>query len=1243
MHLNPHLKQIFLLFIFFISVTLVEAQEYRSVIQNYLQDSKSKWSLTDKDITNWRITDQYTDKNSGITHAYLHQEIAGIRIFNAVSAMAIKNNRVVSFANRFYPNAAKKANAVNPVLKPDAAILAAAHYLGRQVTAAPVGNIIHDTPDQWEFNTCGIADKAIKVELMYVPVESGFNLAWNVNIKLTGSVDWWNIRIDALTGNFISKNNWTVSCDMGNILRPINTSHNRIIQSQNDKSNTTVNGKSAYNIFPFPIEAPTFGARQVLIDPFDLTASPFGWHDTNGVDGAEYTITRGNNVYAYEDHANMNMPGYSPDGGASLNFDFPLDLTKSPTSNEDAIITNLFYLNNTLHDVVYHNGFDEVSGNFQENNYGKGGLGGDYVNAEAQDGGGTSNANFSTPVDGKNGVMQMYLWPVGAAATLTVNTPMEIAGNYIAVEATFGPGLTIPITSDAVLIIDDTAPTSDGCDNIVNTTEIKGKIVIIDRGSCVFTNKVTAAENAGALAVVMVNNAAGAPFAMPGNGNITIPSVMISQADGDLIKQQLAAGKTVNITLSSSAITNPDRDGSLDNGIVSHEFCHGVSTRLTGGPSNSDCLNNGEEGGEGWSDWLALIMTIEPGDAGINSRGIGTYALNEPVNAQGIRRYPYSTDMNINPETYGYLAQSNEVHDIGEIWAQVLWDMTWKIIDAEGFDPDLYNGNGGNRTAMKLVLEAMKLQPCGPGYLDARDAILSADNVLYNNAHRCMIWEAFAGRGMGVNAKQGSADVAGDEVENFDLPPFCLTAIKAPIASFIADTVYACFGHFIFKDQSTDIPQEWLWNFGDGTTSNDINPVHNYTIPGIYKVKLLVTNTIGQDSTSIIVDYIAPAIPSVSGDTLVCADNAAILTANVVAGNTANWYQNGNLVYTGTTFTTPKLLNNTTFEVEQLKDNPLLHVGPKDNTFGNGSNHHTGFDGRLLFEAYAPFKLKSVLVYALGDSNRTITLYDANDKEIQSVTVEVPGGSSRVTLNFDIPAAGLYSIGNVSQSLYRNNAGAKYPYKIDNVVSIYQSNATNTPLNYYYYFYDWEIQELACTSPQTKYTVDVTPGPVADFSSVVNKLSVTFTDKTTGNPTSWFWDFGDGSTGSILQNPVHLYNADGTYIVTLSVSNGLCTSTLQDTFIVSKSTAVINTNAVFGVNIFPNPASSDVNIQISGTLTGHITIDLTDAIGKLIKSIPVELTNGTTILNTSALSSGIYYLQIKGKEGRVVKKLTLIK
>ena len=188
-----------------------------------------------------------------------------------------------------------------------------------------------------------------------------------------------------------------------------------------------------------PLGSPNDGDRSLVANAADPFASPFGWHDTNGAAGPEFTITRGNNAHAYEDRNDNNVAdaGSAPDGGAGLVFDFPLDLTAPPAASIPAFVTNLFYWNNIVHDVFYGYGFDEASGNFQANNYGKGGNGADYVQAEAQDGSGGNNANFQTNADNGNAGsrprMQMFEWRSTAPNPIDVHPPSAIAGRY------FGP------------------------------------------------------------------------------------------------------------------------------------------------------------------------------------------------------------------------------------------------------------------------------------------------------------------------------------------------------------------------------------------------------------------------------------------------------------------------------------------------------------------------------------------------------------------------------------------------------------------------------------------------------------------------------------------------------------------------------------------------------------------------------------------------------------------------------------
>ena len=93
-------------------------------------------------------------------------------------------------------------------------------------------------------------------------------------------------------------------------------------------------------------------------------------------------------------------------------------------------MTNLFYWVNILHDLYYHYGFDEKSGNFQENNYGRGGAQNDSVQAEAQDGGGVNNANFATPPDGQRPRMQLYLWTMTNPTRDAALVPPSIVHEY---------------------------------------------------------------------------------------------------------------------------------------------------------------------------------------------------------------------------------------------------------------------------------------------------------------------------------------------------------------------------------------------------------------------------------------------------------------------------------------------------------------------------------------------------------------------------------------------------------------------------------------------------------------------------------------------------------------------------------------------------------------------------------------------------------------------------------------------
>ncbi len=589
-----------------------------------------------EDLDDLVVQDDYRTLHNGLRHLFLRQRWQGIEVWNGDIAVHTNGSgELVKLNNGALSRLAKRVNATVPVLSAEAALAAVLRKNG--INDIP-SHLAYDA-EAMEHTYVGAAfsGEPVKVKLVLQPEREKLMLAWNVSHYTPDGTHWWNVRIDALTGQELDRNDWVVSCGADH--------------AHGEEAAPAPAAPNDYNVLPWPVESPIHGSRALRNAPWTDggIASPYGWHDTDGAAGAEYTTTRGNNVRAVEDADNNNTPGYGPTS-ATLDFDHPLNLTLAPSGYQDAAITNLFYWNNLMHDVWYQYGFDEPAGNFQSNNYGRGGAGNDFVNADAQDGSGTDNANFGTPPDGSSPRMQMYRW----------------------------------------------------------------------------------------------------------------------------------------------TYTTPNRDSDLDNGVIAHEYGHGISNRLVGGPSNTSCLGNAEQMGEGWSDYFGLMMTMEAGDLGTDARGIGTYVIGQPVTGGGIRPAPYSTNFGVNSYTYANTNSGvSQPHGIGFVWCTMLWEMTWELINVYGFDPDIYNGTGGNNIAMQLVIDGLKLTPCNPGFVDGRDAILAADVANNGGANQTYIWAAFARRGLGVSANQGSSNSRSDQTEAFNTPVANDIAI-ATIVEPVADLLFEC-------------------------------------------------------------------------------------------------------------------------------------------------------------------------------------------------------------------------------------------------------------------------------------------------------------------------------------------------------------------------------------------------------------------------------------------------------------------
>ncbi|MFT7602900.1 MAG: extracellular elastinolytic metalloproteinase, partial [Saprospiraceae bacterium] len=595
---------------------------------DYLQQSGK---YTNSDLSDLSISDEYQSDHNGITHLYLQQRYQGLDIIHSMTNFNIKSGELESAAGSFISNVEQNINTNQPDITATQALLKVmhAHEITGQLPVIIEASANADR--KTVFDKGIIAHDNINTRLVYLNFEESLKLCWEVSLYEKTCQNSWITYVDTKSTEILAENNQVIHCSFHKDKNDSAKSRVKHLAEIKLKQNAMVVANS-YRVYAVPVESPIHGNRTLEIDPYPSgNAGTLGWHDDGN---STYTTSKGNNVDAYEDQNNSGNPtggdAARAQGGANLEFDFTIDLTQDPNLNPPPYITNLFFWNNLMHDIWYEYGFTEIAGNFQQDNIGRGGLGSDYVNAEAQDGGGSNNANFNTPVDGSNPRMQMYLW----------------------------------------------------------------------------------------------------------NGS-------------------------------------PEYDGDLDNGIIAHEYGHGISNRLTGGPSTTSCLGNAEQMGEGWSDFFGIWMTIEQGDNHADPRGIGTYVLGQDPSGLGIRPAQYTTDMAVNDYTYGDVADAgiSQPHGIGFIWCTILWDLNWALVNAAGLDMDLYSGTGGNNHNARIIMDGLKFQPCSPGFVDGRNAIFQANLANNGGQYISILWNIFARRGLGYSADQGLSTDRFDQTEAFDLPP----------------------------------------------------------------------------------------------------------------------------------------------------------------------------------------------------------------------------------------------------------------------------------------------------------------------------------------------------------------------------------------------------------------------------------------------------------------------------------------
>ena len=628
------------------------------VAEEYLDANAADFGLTDIDLGSYRISSQFVSQHTRVTHIALQQQYNGLDVLGSMINVSVDNDgRVVAAGSSFLPGLGD-GGTMDPLTTnadPIDALATAFSALGLTVTESPV---LLQTPSGQNQSTIisdsGVTSHPITAALGYTYNGSGVELTWGFDINTKDAHHAYAAFVSAESGAYLMA-----------IDGVLNAKYNAIIM---------------------PDMSPDQGIQQIVEDPADLLVSPFGWHDTNGIAGPEFTDTRGNNVFVQVGGLGSRPPNPTGDraqGGPELEFldQFNPDLNHNDPQNQRASTTNAFVTLNLTHDILARYGFDEAAGNYQATNY---------------------------------------------------------------------TGLGLP--GDAMLVdVDDPD--------------------LICNASVMF-----------------------------------VPSPALA-ADVD--------GQDVNMELNFCNQTVPPRDSGMDADVVTHEFGHALLARLIGGPLwMQGSIADSQIGAmhEGAGDFLALINGMEATDDPGDAVDIADWYL------EGGRRQPYSYDLAISGRTFeDWNAEDDpvttipntEIHQAGEIWAAMLYDMTWELIFKYGgardgsameiaFNEDLHHAvgrtpttnqaildtgptsmlgpdlldltTGANNLAMQLFVDGMKYTFPNPTFTAARDGILAADQALTGGVNHDALWRAFARRGLGFRADGGPLTITVPIDSSYELP-----------------------------------------------------------------------------------------------------------------------------------------------------------------------------------------------------------------------------------------------------------------------------------------------------------------------------------------------------------------------------------------------------------------------------------------------------------------------------------------
>ena len=391
---------------FLTAPTTPSGSKHAGVLIDFLKQNTDVVGAEAAQIDGLKVVADYTNPDGNLSYVELNQQIDGIPVFRGeVKAGFTKRGEMIRVINNLAP-ALDYGSLSADFGDPLDSVKAAAAFI--HTDASKLDLNLNGGRSASLKAVFGCGDWATTAEKMYFPTEPGVaRAAWRVLIW--EPVNAYYVIVDAATHTMLWRKNITNDQSQSATYQAY-TDPNAMINTAHSPAPFTP-GPTSPNGMQAPVIARSTVSRIGNESPYEFNS--LGWI-TDGTN-----VTDGNNVEAGIDRDGTNGVDATQMGSPNRVFDSTWNPPPgNPSPGDDPLTTEaqrgaviqMFYVMNLYHDELYRLGFTEAAHNFQNDNFGRGGVGADRVSAEGQDSSGTNNANFGTPADGGRGRMQMYLW-----------------------------------------------------------------------------------------------------------------------------------------------------------------------------------------------------------------------------------------------------------------------------------------------------------------------------------------------------------------------------------------------------------------------------------------------------------------------------------------------------------------------------------------------------------------------------------------------------------------------------------------------------------------------------------------------------------------------------------------------------------------------------------------------------------------------------------------------------------------